>query len=144
MRENKTEKKQRLNKLVNLIRIKPLNNQNFNNKIKLPIEYIRAAKKLKKNNNNSLNNITKNNNNYTKLSKKTHPKIKYWLINNINSDYPTKTNQNKNCVNISNSYNFIKIDKNITSPKLIASFKPKLNVNRTYRAHHNQNFNTQI
>ena len=112
--------------------------------IKLPIEYIRAAKKLKKNNNNSLNDMTNNNNNYTRLSKKTHPKIKCCLINNINSDYPTKTNQNKNCVNISNSYNYITIDKEITSPKLIASFKPKLNVNRTYRAHHNQNFNSQI
>ena len=71
-------------------------------------------------------------------------KIKCCLINNINSDYPTKTNQNKNCFNIRNSYNFITIDKEITSPKLIASFKPKLNVNRTYRAHHNQNFNSQI
>ena len=83
-------------------------------------------------------------NKWIKLSKKKHPKIKCCLINNINSDYPTKTNQNKNCVNIRNSYNFITIDKEITSPKLIASFKPKLNVNRTYRAHHTQNFNTQI
>ena len=80
MRENKTEKKQRLNKLVNLKRIGPLNNQNFNNKKKLPIEYIRTAKILKKNNNSPLNDKTNNNNNYTRLSKKTHPKIKYCLI----------------------------------------------------------------
>ena len=142
--ENETEKQQRLNKNVDLIKIKPLNNQNFNNKKKLPTEYIRVAKKLKKNNNSSLNDKTNNNNNNIKLSKKTHPKIKCCLINNINSDYPTKTNQNKNCVNISNSYNYITIDKEITSPKLIASLKPKLNVNRTYRAHHTQNFNSQI
>ena len=140
--ENETEKQQRLNKNVDLIKIKPLNNQNFNNKKKLPIEYIRTAKILKKNNNSSLNDKTNNNNNNIKLSKKTHPKIKYCLINNIYSDYPTKTNQNKN--NINNNYNFITIDKEITSPKLIASFKPKLNVNGTYRAHHTQNFNTQI
>ena len=142
LRENKTEKKQRLNKLINLKRIGPLNNQNFNNKKKLPTEYIRVAKKLKKNNNNSLNDMTNNNNNNIKLSKKTHPKIKYCLINNIYSDYPTKTNQNKN--NINNNYNFITIDKEITSPKLIASFKPKLNVNRNYRAHHTQNFDEEI
>ena len=47
-------------------------------------------------------------------------------------------------ININNSYNFIAIDKETTYPKLIASFKPKLNVNRTYRAHHTQNFNSQI
>ena len=142
LRENKSEKQQRLNKIANLIKIKPLNNQNFNSKKKLPIEYIKAAKKLKKNNNSSLNDKTNNNNNNIKLSKKTHPKIKYCLINNIYSDYPTKTNQNKN--NINNNYNFITIDKEITSPKLIASFKPKLNVNRNYRAHHTQNFDEEI
>ena len=97
---------------------------------------------LLNNDNSSLNDKTNNNNNYTRLSKKTHPKIKYCLINNIQSDNPTKTNQNKN--NINNNYNFITIDKEITSPKLIASFKPKLNVNRNYRLHHNQNFNSQI
>jgi hypothetical protein len=126
------------------MRIKPLNNQNFNNKKKLATEYIRVAKILKKNNNNSLNDKTNNNNNYTRLSKKTHPKIKCCLINDINSDYPTKTNQKKNLININNSYNFIAIDKEITSPKLIASFKPKLNVNRTLRTHHTQNNNSQI
>ena len=59
LRENKSEKQQRLNKIANLIKIKPLNNQNFNNKKKLPIEYIRTAKKLKKNNNNSYNEYVK-------------------------------------------------------------------------------------
>jgi hypothetical protein len=142
--ENETEKQQRFNKNVDLIKIKPLNNQNFNNKKKLPIEYIRTAKILKKNNNSSFNDKTNNNNNNIKLSKKTHPKIKCCLINDINSDYPTKTNQKKNLININNSYNFIAIDKEITSTKLIASFKPKLNVNKTYRAHHTQNNNSQI
>ena len=143
LRENKTEKQQGLNKIVNLMRIKPLNNQNFNNKKKLPIEYIRLAKKLKKNNNSSLNDMTNNNNNNIRLSK-IHPKIECRLINNINSDYQTKNNQKKNCININNSYNFITIDKKITTPKLFASFKPKLNINQKYRIHHIQKFDSEI
>ena len=72
------------------------------------------------------------------------PKIKCCLINNINSDYQTKNNQKKNCINIKNSYNFVTIEKKSTTPKLFAPFKPKLNVNPKYRITHIQNFDSEI
>ena len=83
----------------------------------------------------NINNKNVNSDSLCNLFIKNNDNIKEMIINNCNSC-------KKNNFIIQNLRNTI--DKEITSPKLIASFKPKLNVNQNYRLHHNQNFNSQI